>query len=123
MYFIKYIICPFIIKFIGITLSIKLYRFQLYNPMIHHLYITLCAHHPLKSSITVCLTPFTLISLTPFPLVNILLSVSIIYLQRYMHPYVHSRFICNDQETYTHTHTHTHTHTVEYYSAIKKIKY
>ena len=41
-------ICKFIlffIKFIAVTLT-KLYRFQVYNYMIHHVNIALCAHHP-----------------------------------------------------------------------------
>ena len=58
----KYFLFKIFIKFIGVTL-IKLYRFQPYNSVIRHLYITLCVHH-WKSS----LPPSPFISFTLFRL-------------------------------------------------------
>ena len=37
----------FKIKFIRVTLLIKLYRFQVHNSIICHLYVALCAYHPM----------------------------------------------------------------------------
>ena len=41
----------FFIKVIGVTLLIKLYRFQVPDSVMHHLHIALCAHH-LKSGLS-----------------------------------------------------------------------
>ena len=40
----------FFLNLLGWHWLIKLYRFQGYNPIIHHVYIVLCVHHP-KSSL------------------------------------------------------------------------
>ena len=46
------------------TLVNKLYRFQVYNPIVHHLYGVLCVHHP-NSSLLPSLSP--LYPLSPPP--------------------------------------------------------
>ena len=39
----------FLIEFIGVTLVNKLYKFQVYNSVIPHMWIVLCVHHPWSS--------------------------------------------------------------------------
>ena len=56
----------FFIEFIGLTLLNKIYRFQVYNSIIHHLYIEMCVHHP-KSSLFP--SPYSMSPHSPFPLV------------------------------------------------------
>ena len=68
------------IEFLWIALVNKLYRFQVYNSIIHHLYIVLCAHHPKSSLLPSPGIPFRPPSTSlqsPFRLViTILLSAS-----------------------------------------------
>ena len=39
-----------LIEFIGVKLVTKLYRYQVYHSIIHHVYIILCVHHPSQVS-------------------------------------------------------------------------
>ena len=57
------------IEFIGVILLMKLYRFQVYNSITHHLYIVLYAHHPKSSTPSITFyPPYPLLPLpTPFP--------------------------------------------------------
>ena len=41
-----FLICVFLLNLLGCHWLIKLYRFQVYDSIIHHLYIVLCVHHP-----------------------------------------------------------------------------
>ena len=54
---------------------IKLPRFQVYNSMIHHLYVALCVYQP-RSNLLLppCIWPFySLLPLHPFPLITTIL--------------------------------------------------
>ena len=58
----------FKLNLLGWHWLIKLYRFQVYNSIIHHLYIVLCVHPPqVKSPSIPISTPFTLLYLPPIP--------------------------------------------------------
>ena len=46
-----YICLLILIEFTGRHCLIKIYRFQVYNSIIHDLYIVLCVHHPKSPSI------------------------------------------------------------------------
>ena len=50
----------YLLNLFGWHWLIKLYRFQVYNSKIHHVYIVLCAHHPKSSLLSpsfVCIYP------------------------------------------------------------------
>lgn len=52
----------FLLNLLGWCWLVKLYRFQVYNSVTHHLYIALCSPPRVNSpSISMCLTPFTLL--------------------------------------------------------------
>ena len=64
---------------LGLHWLIQLYRFQVHNSLIHHLYIVLCVHHPKVSLLPLAfIPPLPYSTCPPFPLViTILLPVSV----------------------------------------------
>ena len=56
----------FILNLSGWHWLVKLYRLQVYNSVVHHLYIVWCAHHP-KSSLLPSPPPFTSSPRPPAP--------------------------------------------------------
>ena len=81
------------IEYIGWHWLIKLYRFQVYSSIMHHLYNVLCVHHPRSSLIPSPFTPpFTLFYLPPPPFslvitkqLSVSVSVSLVFFFQSLH--------------------------------------
>ena len=72
-----------LLNLLGWYWLIKLYRFQVCNATIRHLYIVLCVHHPRSSLLSSPLLPYTPSTFSPLPfppVIPILISVSMRFL-------------------------------------------